>query len=87
MGLGRAASGGPGAAARHRSRTRVPRILFFLDLFLFESVAFPPSFFSFLRSDFTKKSLSDLRFGGNIDFKPRYSDCRRSRDAENIVRF
>ena len=62
-----------------------------MDIVLFQSVAFerpgvlfPPSFFSFLRSDIS--SLSDLRLGGNPGANQRNKGSQRFRNAGNEVR-
>ena len=57
----------PGAAARHRSRTRVPLIFVRFLPVLFESVFFCPSFFPFFldRTSFIVQS----QIGGEYDFK------------------
>jgi len=74
----------PGAAAHHRSRTRVPRTLSFAGLFYLSLSLFPPSFFSVFEialhcpqlcpiSDFSKKNARET------------SDCEISQKNRQIT--
>jgi len=74
----------PGAAARHRSPTRVPQILSFSGWLKLGGSLFSFLFFTFF--EIGLHSLSNLRSEGNWRIESRCSDARRLGNAENLVR-